>query len=68
MASHHPAMTPKMRTLQRATEVVGGEQKLAEILRVQIDDLSGWLAGTGTPDDKIYLAALDIVARGPTRH
>jgi len=57
--------TPKIRTLQRAAQTLGGERALAEALGVKPEDVARWLAGVTPPHDKAYLAALDIVARGP---
>jgi DNA-binding transcriptional regulator YiaG len=60
--------TAHTRTLRRALESCGGNaQTLAEILRVTKSELSAWLAGTHVPPTRVYLAALDVVARGPLR-
>jgi hypothetical protein len=60
--------TVHTRTLRRALETCDGStQTLADILRVSIADLALWLAGTEVPPTRVYLAALDIVARGPLR-
>lgn len=58
-------MNAKIRTMQRAVQTLGGEQALAEILEVTREDVARWLSGTASPQDAAYLAALDIVARGP---
>jgi DNA-binding transcriptional regulator YiaG len=58
------AETPQSRTLQRALEMVGGEQhELAAALGVNSDELATWLVGNSTPPTNIYIAALEIVAR-----
>jgi hypothetical protein len=62
---HDPWMNAKMRTMQRAVETLGGEKALAEILQVTREDVARWLSGAASPQDAAYLAALDIVARGP---
>jgi len=56
--------TPVGRTLQRASEILGGEEVLAAKLGVTPDDIRAWILGERTPPYAIYLAALDIVARG----
>ncbi len=55
----------KIRTMQRAVQTLGGEQALAEALGVRREDVAQWLSGAAAPQDAAYLAALDIVARGP---
>ena len=60
--------TAQTRTLRRALAACGGNTKtLTEILGVSIGDLSPWLAGKKVPPTRVYLAALDVVARGPLR-
>jgi DNA-binding transcriptional regulator YdaS (Cro superfamily) len=58
-------MNAKIRTMQRAVQTLGGEQALAEMLAVPREDVAQWLSGAASPQDTAYLAALDIVARGP---
>lgn len=58
-------MNAKIRTMQRAVETLGGAQALAEMLEVSPEDVAQWLSGAASPQDAAYLAALDIVARGP---
>ena len=48
-------------TLQRALEIVGGEQKLARHLRVPAEDLRRWLAGEQDPPLPFFLQAVDVV-------
>ena len=58
--------TVHTRTLLRALQAYGGNREaLASQLEVSIPELSAWLEGSGTPPTRIYLQALDIVARGP---
>jgi hypothetical protein len=60
--------TAQTRTLRRALAACSGNTKtLAEILGVPIAELAPWLAGKNAPPTRVYLAALDIVARGPLR-
>ena len=49
------------RTLKRALEIVGDEQRLARRLRVPLDDLHAWLAGLERPPTAVFLTAVDIV-------
>jgi DNA-binding transcriptional regulator YdaS (Cro superfamily) len=49
------------RTLSRAAELVGGEEKLALQLRVAPSQLTLWLAGRSTPPGDVFLSAVDIV-------
>ena len=58
-------MNAKIRTMQRAVQTLGGEQALAEMLEVRREEVAQWLSGAASPQDTAYLAALDIVARGP---
>jgi DNA-binding transcriptional regulator YdaS (Cro superfamily) len=61
-------MNAKIRTMQRAMQTLGSEQALAEMLDVSPQDVAQWLSGAALPQDAAYLAALDIVARGPIGH
>jgi len=56
--------TAQTRTLQRALEVAGTLERLAERLAVSTADLSSWLAGTRPTPAEVYLRALDVVSRG----
>lgn len=56
--------TPKVRTLRRVVETLGGEKQAADALAVTPEELARWLSGEPLPDD-VYLRALDIVANGP---
>ena len=55
--------TPQTRTLYRALENCGGLGALADTLEVSVELLSRWLAGVDVPPVKVYLLALDLVAR-----
>jgi hypothetical protein len=55
--------TPRIRTLHRAVQTLGGEEPLARALGVSVAQLLEWLAGAAHPHDGAYFAALDIVAR-----
>ena len=55
--------TPKIRTLVRAAQILGGETRLAAALGVSGGALAEWLSGAVCPHDAAYFAALDIVAR-----
>jgi hypothetical protein len=55
--------TPRIRTLHRAVETLGGEEPLSRALGVSLAQLAEWLAGAARPHDTAYFVALDIVAR-----
>jgi DNA-binding transcriptional regulator YiaG len=55
--------TPRIRTLLRASQILGGETQLASALSVSPEALAEWLSGRVWPHDPAYFAALDIVAR-----
>ena len=55
--------TPRVRTLRRAAQTLGGTEKLARALGVAREQLAEWLVGAGCPHDDVYFSALDIVAR-----
>ena len=50
------------RTLARAVEIAGGDEKLAQFLRLPIADLRSWARGEADPPSKVFLALVDIVA------
>lgn len=61
------ADNPGVRTLHRALGLLGSPEALAAALGVAPEQLQRWLhAGEAVPT-KVYLAALDIVARGRAR-
>ena len=49
------------RTLQRACEILGGPQPLAQQLRVKPGDLVRWIDGQTLPPMDVFLAAVDLV-------
>jgi hypothetical protein len=49
------------RTLQRACEILGGVRQLAEHLRVDRDELAGWIDARGEPPLAVFLATVDVV-------
>lgn len=53
--------------LNRAVEMVGGRERLAESLGVKSDDLVRWLSGEGHPPPAVVFAALNLVERGKRR-
>lgn len=55
---------PKTRTMRRAVQTLGGAKALAHAFGVKPELVESWLAGTASPGDAHYLAALDIVAHG----
>jgi DNA-binding transcriptional regulator YdaS (Cro superfamily) len=55
---------PKTRTMRRAVHTLGGAKALADAFGVKPELVESWLAGTASPGNAHYLAALDIVAHG----
>lgn len=53
-----------VRTLERALEVVTTKQRLATALKVSLENLEKYLAGTEPLPQHAFLEALDIVAAG----
>lgn len=51
-----------MRTLQRAADIVGGPDALAQRLKVTPSHLELWLKGLESPREEIFLRAVDIVS------
>jgi len=49
------------RTLQCALTLVGDSTVLARRLRVPLEDLHAWLAGTDVPPRAVFFAAVDIL-------
>jgi hypothetical protein len=49
------------RTLQKASELSGGQKKLARLLRVPQSDLENWIADKDEPPMAIFLRAVDLV-------
>lgn len=50
------------RALQRAAEILGGKDKLRELLRVSLRELEPWLAGAERPPMAIFLKAVDVIS------
>jgi hypothetical protein len=59
--------TAAIRTLRRALETLGSEERLAASLGVSPVDLVRWLTGERAVPDEIFMASLDIVASGGNR-
>lgn len=53
--------TTYTRTLRRALQAAGSEEKLAEHLRTPLELLHKWLSGELQPPSDVYRAAFDIV-------
>jgi hypothetical protein len=51
-----------LRTLQRASQIAGGEQALAMHLKVTPSHLSLWLKGLERPTTEAFLRAVDLVS------
>ena len=57
--------TAHTRTLRRALDTCGGNVHiLAQTLQVPPEELYAWLAGRKALPTPVYIAALDVVARG----
>ena len=52
-------------TLAYALAIAGSEQALAEKLRVAVPQLENWLGGVDEIPDRVFLAAVDVVADAP---
>ena len=51
-----------LKTLQRAAQIVGGEQPLAVHLKVTPSHLALWLRGLEEPTTEAFLRAVDLVS------
>ena len=49
-------------TLSYALAIAGSEQALAEKLKVSVPQLENWLTGVEHIPDRVFLAAVDVVA------
>lgn len=49
------------RILARAAEIVGGEHRLAEHLKVASEDLTRWSGGTAQPPAQVILQLAEIL-------
>jgi DNA-binding transcriptional regulator YdaS (Cro superfamily) len=47
--------------LQRAAEIMGGEEALARHLGIAPSHLALWIRGVASPPDRVFLEAVDIV-------
>ncbi|HEY7240270.1 MAG TPA: hypothetical protein VH600_13945 [Burkholderiales bacterium] len=54
---------PYVRPLETARRVAGGDEQLAEALRISTETLSRWLSGEVSPPMKSYMAAVHLVGR-----
>jgi hypothetical protein len=54
--------TVHRRTLARAVEIAGSDEKLARFLRLPLADLQKWARGETEPPTPVFLALVDIVA------
>jgi hypothetical protein len=50
------------RTLARAVEIAGSDEKLARFLRLPLAELRKWARGEADPPLQVFLALVDIVA------
>lgn len=53
---------PSSRTLQRALDLIGSRELLATKLSIPLETLDDYLHGRQAIPNKIFLAALDVVA------
>ena len=53
-----------LRTLVRALQIMKTKARLAVALGMSVPELEGYLAGTMPLPNKVFITALDIVARG----
>lgn len=59
---HRKEPTVLRRTLARATEIAGTDEKLAKFLDVPVGDIRAWASGEADPPLPFFLALMDIVA------
>ena len=52
----------KIRVLQRATQLLGDERRLARYLRVPMPELSQWMRGEEEVPQIVFLHAVDLLA------
>jgi hypothetical protein len=55
------------RTLRRALQTVGTKERLAIALNLPIADLEAYMGGKETVPNRVFMAALDIVAHRSTQ-
>jgi DNA-binding transcriptional regulator YdaS (Cro superfamily) len=53
----------KRRLLERALEIVGDRDALAELLDVEPHALELWLTGRATLPERVFVMAMDVVLR-----
>ena len=51
-----------VRALQRASELKGGEERLAHSLGVRVDDVRNWQSGGAPVPTNVFLKVADILA------
>ena len=51
----------KARLMQRACEIVGGRERLALRLDVEVHALEFWLSGRATPPERVFMSVVDLV-------
>lgn len=49
------------RALLRAAELLGGRDRLAQVMRVPRDDLDRWMSGGAKPPREVFLRVVDII-------
>ena len=50
-----------VRTLHDACKKIGGEQKLAQHLGVDVETIEAWLNGQSLPPDHVFLRCIDLI-------
>jgi len=60
---NHWGMTASVysRALGRAAELLGGRDKLAQVLQVPVADLESWIADRAKPPRDIFLRVVDLI-------
>jgi hypothetical protein len=54
------ASSAAKRTIERALENVGDEERLARLLGADVAQLNRWILGKQAPPHKVFLRALDL--------
>jgi hypothetical protein len=49
------------RTVERAVEVLGDEQRLARYLRIPLGELHAWRTGGGLPPLAMFLSCVELI-------
>lgn len=62
-----PASEYYASTLRQAAELLGGEENLANALKVSPEALRPWLKGEEPPPIEVHLATLDLLTREAER-